>query len=171
MNNLIITNNPMVIETLNEMGIGAEGFDEERLIDGSAVNSDEARFVDGSAVNSDEARFINGDAVNSDEARFINGSVEVLLIAVRDMIYRGHRLVSHPSAASIRMICSPYRTVIVSARPGAPDPAHARMAEDVLTGYRRITRHRKTDIINAESYKKIDLQLFLSAYAEPLPFL
>ncbi len=41
-----------------------------------------------------------------------------VLIKVRDLVHEGVELVSHPLGASIRMLFSPYRSIVVGGRKG-----------------------------------------------------
>ncbi len=47
---------------------------------------------------------------------FVEGSYEDVLIKVRDLIYEGIELISHPLGASMRMLYSPYRSIIVGGK-------------------------------------------------------
>ena len=104
------------------------------------------------------------------EIRYVEGNVENLLIAVRDMVYAGHPLVSHPLPASIRMIYSPYRSVVMSASAELLDSWHAETIEESLRKYRQSAQHRARDETNAEAYKWMDAQLLSAALQEPIPF-
>ena len=44
---------------------------------------------------------------------FVEGSYEDVLIKVRDLVYEGVELISHPLTASMRMLYSPYRSIIL----------------------------------------------------------
>ena len=44
---------------------------------------------------------------------FVEGAFRDVLVTVRDMVYRGYELITHPLFASSRMMFSPYRTVIL----------------------------------------------------------
>ncbi|MGI6684151.1 MAG: GrdX family protein [Bacillota bacterium] len=97
---------------------------------------------------------------------FIDGSVEETLIKVRDMVHQGYELVSHPLAASLRMIYSPYRSVILGKRESKVDFLYAEIIEDSIIKYKRHTDHRKKDIANSDDYQAIDLILLESALSE-----
>ena len=103
---------------------------------------------------------------------YVDGSVENLLLKVRNMVHEGYPLLSHPLPASIRMIYSPYRSVVLGAVSGGgkPDPWHVEVIEDSLMKYRRSTEHRIPDSANDEEYKWMDMQLLTAALKEPRPF-
>ncbi|HHT63293.1 MAG: GrdX family protein [Bacillota bacterium] len=97
---------------------------------------------------------------------FIDGSVEDTLIKVRDMVYQGYELVSHPLAASIRMMYSPYRSVILGRQEAKVDFLYAEIIEDSIIKYKRHTSHRKKDVTNSDDYQMIDLILLEAALSE-----
>ena len=104
------------------------------------------------------------------DVKYLECSAEALLIAVRDKVHSGYSLISHPLAASIRMIYSPYRTVILGAKEEKPDIHHIEVIESSIIKHRQITEHRISDDANSEAYQWIDLQLLYAALKEPLPF-
>lgn len=93
----------------------------------------------------------------------IEGSVEETLIKVRDLVYQGYELVSHPLAASLRMLFSPYRSVIVGPKKETLNFEHAEIIESSIHKYKNHMDVRKKDEANREDYKKIDLLLLESA--------
>lgn len=97
---------------------------------------------------------------------FIDGSVEDTLIRVRDLVYEGHELISHPLAASLRMIYSSSLSVILSKRQDKIDFLSAKMIGDSIIKYKRLTDHRKKDIANDADYQMIDLSLLETALRE-----
>lgn len=97
---------------------------------------------------------------------FINGSVEDTLIKVRDMVHQGYELISHPLAASLRMMYSPYRSVILGKQHEKVDPLYVEIIEDSIIKYKRHTDHRKKDEPNSDDYQKVDLVLLESALSE-----
>lgn len=97
---------------------------------------------------------------------FINGSVEETLIKVRDMVHQGYELISHPLAASLRMMYSPYRSVILGKRQTKVDFLYAEIIEDSIIKYKRHTDHRKKDTVNGDDYQAVDLILLESALSE-----
>ena len=99
---------------------------------------------------------------------YVDNCVEGLLVKVRDMVYEGYPLLSHPLPASMRMIYSPYRSVMIGASKGKPDAMHAEIAETSLLKYRQNTNHRTPDRKNDEDYKRIDIQLLSVALSEPI---
>jgi hypothetical protein len=94
------------------------------------------------------------------------GTVEKTLIIVRDFIHRGYELVSHPLAASLRMLFSPYRSIIISNKKAKLNFEHAQIIEDSILKYKNHMDLRKTDEETRDDYKKIDLLLLEAALSE-----
>jgi len=57
----------------------------------------------------------------SENVHFIDGSVEQVLIRVRDLVHEGYELITHPLPASLRIMFSPYRSVIIGQKKGSTD--------------------------------------------------
>lgn len=94
------------------------------------------------------------------------GSVEKTLIIVRDFVYQGYELVSHPLAASLRMLFSPYRSVIIGKQNEKLNFEHAQIIEDSIIKYKNHTDLRRTEDGTRDDYKKIDLLLLEAALNE-----
>lgn len=92
-----------------------------------------------------------------DNIIYIQGSYEEVLTKVRDLVYEGYELVSHPLGASARMYLSPYRSLVLK-KQKLFNPFHAEVIENAIIDYRKNTRKRKTDLENAESYSIIDFE-------------
>ncbi|MEN3003396.1 GrdX family protein [Dehalobacterium formicoaceticum] len=101
---------------------------------------------------------------------FVDGSVEDTFIKVRDMVHDGYELISHPLAASIRLMYSPYRSVIIGKRLEKVDPLSAQIIEDSIIKYKLHTDHRKKDMTHHDDYQNIDLILLESALSEQQAF-
>jgi hypothetical protein len=95
-----------------------------------------------------------------------DGSVEKTLIIVRDFIHQGYELVSHPLAASLRMLFSPYRSIIINNKKEKLNFEHAQIIEDSIIKYKKHMDLRKTDEKTRDDYKKIDLLLLEAALSE-----
>jgi len=105
--------------------------------------------------------------------RFVDGSADELLRSVRDMVYEGYPLVSHPLPASMRMLYSPYRSVVMGASAGPLNSWHVGIAEESLRKYRQNTAHRpmrKADMESTESYQWMDMQLLKATLQESASF-
>ena len=75
------------------------------------------------------------------------------------MIHQGHELVSHPLAASLRMLFSPYRSLIVGKKNKKVDFEYAEIIEDSIAKYKKHMATRVADKANSDDYQKVDLLL------------
>ena len=85
---------------------------------------------------------------------------------VRDMVYRGYELVSHPLFASSRMMFSPYRTVILGKKRSASPQIECQIAEDSIISFDKITARRNYQPEHNGDYAVMDKRLYLSALDE-----
>lgn len=95
-----------------------------------------------------------------------DGPVEKTLIKVRDYVYQGYELISHPLAASLRMMFSPYRSVIIGPKNREINFEHAQIIESSIHKYKKHIALRKIDKTNHQDYKLIDLLLLEAALSE-----
>lgn len=98
---------------------------------------------------------------------FVNGTPEEVLVKVRDLVHAGYELISHPLSASLRMMFSPFRTVILGKKEGRVDFLCAEVIEESISKYRKHMIHRDVDNVHRDDYKIIDLMLLESAMKEP----
>ena len=98
-----------------------------------------------------------------DKVLFIDGSVENVLVKARDMVHKGHDLISHPLPASLRILFSPYRSVIIGRNNGDINPLQVEIVENSILKYKRHMDVREVDKENNEDYQTIDLILLESA--------
>ena len=96
----------------------------------------------------------------------VNGSFEGVLLKVRDMIHQGHELISHPLGASIRMMYSPYRSVLVGEKTDKMNSFYVEVIEGSIETYRKNTGHRNIDLKNEKDYALIDQHLLMEAVKE-----
>ena len=97
---------------------------------------------------------------------FIEGTFMDVLIKVRDMIYLGHELITHPLGASIRMLFSPYRSILVGDKTDNNNEVFIRTIESSIENYNKHMEVRKPDIENSSDYAVIDKELIVSAIKE-----
>lgn len=97
---------------------------------------------------------------------FVEGSYEDVLIKVRDLVYEGEELVSHPLTASIRMLYSPYRSIILGNKNSKVDPFHMEIIENSIIDYRKNLKDRKVDWKNKDDYALIDYELLKSTFRD-----
>jgi hypothetical protein len=98
---------------------------------------------------------------------FVEGDFFCVLMRVRDLVHEGHALISHPIGASMRMMFSPCRSVIVGPKTQQFNQIHAITIENSIDIYKRSTQHRAAaDLVNKADYERIDLELLKEAIRE-----
>ena len=97
---------------------------------------------------------------------FVEGSYEDVLIKVRDLVYEGVELVSHPLTASMRMLYSPYRSIILGNKNNKVDPFHMETIENSIIDYRKNLKNRKVDWKNKDDYAFVDYELLKSTFRD-----
>ena len=76
------------------------------------------------------------------------------------MVYMGHELVTHPLGASLRMMFSPYRSVVVTDEKVVPlNELHAEIIGKAIESYKNVIGVRMKDVKNMGDYAKIDYLL------------
>lgn len=102
----------------------------------------------------------------SNNLYFVEGSYEDVLIKVRDLVYEGVDLISHPLGASMRMLYSPYRSIVVGEKNSKIDSYHIEMIENSILNYRNTLKSRKVDWVNKDDYALIDNELLKSTFMD-----
>jgi hypothetical protein len=105
-------------------------------------------------------------ALKYENVIFIEGTVEDVLVKTRNLVQSGSSLITHPLPASIRMMYTPFRSIVVEPDAGVSDFLQLEIAEESITKYRRIIDYRKVDIKNNKDYENLDLWLLESALKE-----
>lgn len=105
-------------------------------------------------------------AENNDHVLLVDGSVEETLIKVRDLVQDGYELISHPLPASLRMMFSPYRSVILGRKLEKVDFLCAQIIEDSIIKYKNHMDFRNIDSANRNDYQKMDRLLLEAALSE-----
>ncbi len=96
----------------------------------------------------------------------IEGNAMQVLRAARDMVHKGHRLMSSPNAASIRMMMSPVKSIILSDEASAMDEVSLLEIEKAIEKHQMVTSNRGEDEKNLLDYSILDYELTLSALEE-----
>jgi len=105
-------------------------------------------------------------AAKYENVLYIEGTVDDVLVKTRNLIQRGESLVTHPLPASIRMMYTPYRSIVIGQASGSSDFLQLEIVEESITKYRRIIEYRNVDIKNNRDYENLDLWLLESALYE-----
>ena len=101
-----------------------------------------------------------------DEAFFVSGDFIDVLYKVRDLIHKGHQLISHPLGSSGRMMSSPYRSVLVSIDAGPFNAEHCGIVESSIEMYHAKMGLGEADHSSGKDYELIDLELLESSLSE-----
>ena len=105
---------------------------------------------------------------NSIEKEYIDGTHKDVLIAVRDRIHKGHRLLTHPLSGSVKPNQTPFKSVAISKVPEKLDLDSLDIIEKSIRTYEQFekipTDNGKANnerILN--DYREIDYKLLESA--------
>ena len=101
-----------------------------------------------------------------DNTCFVDGTSKELLEKVRNLVHAGYELVTHPLGASLRMMFSPYFSVVLKKGKKDLNYFHVEIIESSLEKYNQTMEVRKEDSKNAKDYKIIDFSLLESAFVE-----
>lgn len=100
-----------------------------------------------------------------DCVEFVDGNYIDVLIATRDLIHKGCSLVSHPLPASIRMVFSSIRSIVIEDGNGF-DENSTLIIEEAIDKYNLTMKNRNIDFKNVKDYEIVDLTLVESALEE-----
>ena len=100
------------------------------------------------------------------KAQFVEGGFRDVLVRARDLTYEGYDLISHPLFASLGMMFSPYRTVILSDEKTGFSPTQAQIIADSIASYDLSTQGRRHIERNDHDYALMDLELYRAALEE-----
>ena len=108
---------------------------------------------------------------NEPDTLFIEGPFRDVLVKARDMVYEGYELVTHPLFASLGMMWSPYRTVILGEKRDKATDFEIETVENSIHSYDQIMDGRRrlgrvyTQQVD-DDYAWMDRSLYLSALEE-----
>ena len=99
---------------------------------------------------------------------YIEGDFIDVLKSVRDYMHKGYLAISHPLPASIRMILSPVRSVIMVDNYSDQELYNKTLeiVESSIISYTNTMSIRKPDYKNTEDYKITDKNLLYSSFDE-----
>lgn len=94
---------------------------------------------------------------NSDfEIRFYECGYRDILIIARDMVHKGHKLLTHPLAGSIKPNETPVKTIILTAEQAALDLESLSLIEAAIMTFEKFTKRFKED--DLDDFEKIDFE-------------
>ena len=108
---------------------------------------------------------VSNNPLMRDEADvlFVEGTFRDVLVKVRDMVYEGYELVTHPLFASLGMMWSPYRTVVLGEKKDRASDFEMETVDHALRSYEQVTEGRVQFPEHADDYAWMDKSLYLSA--------
>lgn len=102
---------------------------------------------------------------NNSQAVFVDGNMTDFYKKIRDLVYEGHRLLTHPLPASIGMLHAPVRTVLLSDEK-IFDQDSMQLISSSIEKYQQLIGERVIDERFRLDYEFIDNQLLISALTE-----
>lgn len=100
-----------------------------------------------------------------DCVEFVDGNYIDVLTTARDLIHKGCSLVSHPLPASIRMVFSSVRSIVIEDE-NCFDENSVLIIEESIDKYNLTMKNRNIDFKNVRDYELVDLMLVESALEE-----
>ena len=100
--------------------------------------------------------------------RLLDGTYRDVLIEARDLVHKGHRLLSHPLMGSLKPNETPYRTIALSDSPGLLDTDSLLLIENAIETFDKFAKVTRPDRgINTPQemladFRLIDLSLIQS---------
>ncbi len=75
------------------------------------------------------------ETIKDREVRFIDGGYRDVLIEARDMVHRGHRLLTHPLMGSLKPNETPYRSIAISGEESGLDLESLQLIENAIATF------------------------------------
>ena len=100
-----------------------------------------------------------------DCVEFVEGSYIDVLTTTRELIHKGCSLISHPLPASIRMVFSSIRSIVIEDE-NSFDENSVLIIEEAIDKYNLTMKNRNIDFKNVKDYEFVDLMLVESALEE-----
>ncbi|AZR72882.1 hypothetical protein BBF96_05450 [Anoxybacter fermentans] len=97
----------------------------------------------------------------------IEKTVKDVLIRTRDLVHIGHKLISHPMAGSIKPNATPYRSIMVSLKPGKLDFNSLSIIEDAIRKFEQFQKDHPIPNWSEnvlKDFQELDLTLLTSGY-------
>ena len=91
-------------------------------------------------------------------------SYREILVTVRDLVYAGHRLYTHPLSGSVKPNETPYKSVVISKTPLGMDLGEAEIMSNSLVTFDKFTpRKRELTRRILDDFQLIDFTLLCGA--------
>lgn len=104
--------------------------------------------------------------LGTDELMYKDISFEEILLTARDMIHRGHKLLSHPLSGSVKPIETPYKSLMLSKESSNLDLNSLTLIEKAIESVGKFedNRYLYTEDIKRD-FQTVDLDLIKGAIA------
>ncbi|MEI0579969.1 GrdX family protein [Brachyspira pilosicoli] len=99
-------------------------------------------------------------------------SMYEVLIAVRDLIHRGYKLLTHPMSGSLKQNQTPYKSILLIKKDEVMSFEDLELIESSIENYNKFIKNRKlTDWPEniKKDFQTIDLSLIESCFSKNLP--
>ncbi|ADL12583.1 GrdX family protein [Acetohalobium arabaticum] len=101
---------------------------------------------------------------NFEQVYFVKVSVKELLIKVRNLVHKGHELITHPLPASMKIMSSPFRSIVLSKdKQQRVDAFQVEVIEESIFKLRYHIQQQSIDNDNDDDYQMLDYRLLRSA--------
>ncbi|MEG0250295.1 MAG: GrdX family protein [Peptostreptococcus sp.] len=97
---------------------------------------------------------------------WVDGEFIDVLNTSKKFVEKRHKIISYPLAASIRMIYSPVRSILISTKAYSLDELSIEVIEKGIEKYNITMGKRQVDRKNISGYELIDYDLIVSAIRE-----
>ena len=98
--------------------------------------------------------------------QWVDGDQGDVLYSARDLVHKGHKLITSPLAASGRMYYSPVRTIVLTDDSGDIDLDSVNAVESAIIKYTTALGKHTVDYRNLVDYQIIDNELLTEALKE-----
>jgi len=102
-----------------------------------------------------------------DNLRYEDVSYLEIFTIVRDLVQKGHKLLTHPLAGSVKPNETPYRSVLISSRPGAKVDVESELIieECIIAGKKFPPLHTNWPAKIIEDFQYVDYSLISNVLA------
>lgn len=113
-------------------------------------------------------QIVMNEADPSFDRSFVDGTYEDVLLAVRDRIHKGHRLLTHPLSGSVKPGQTPYKSILISKDTAELHIESLKIIEDSIRTYSTQTKgnagyRKEIREAAAEDFREVDARLFAGA--------
>ncbi len=102
------------------------------------------------------------EQVTSVNVMFVDGGYLDVLLKLRDMVHKGHVLLTHPLMGSVKPGETPFRSVIITDKEGKLDVKSLQLIEAAIMTFGKFTEKKLTPR-GIEDCMTVDLSLIMSA--------